>query len=247
MGLRSMLIGGRKMTRLISVHSRPAAAALSVASRVSRYPVVGKLWRELLKEFLNTNRPELHHMRGRGSRWREKYDAASPYNGGTQAGALDVSKDFRIGAPGMSPPPRPGAHAADRLRSAALSFGVSPMNVVMNLAVVSAVSLLTLPATAAEGDHGEGHDTWHGSCYSSLTRPDTKTSCCNLADCRPTEIRSAGDHYEVMKDGRWIRVLPEKIVKVAPPDGGAHICAPPSTNPVWAPDEVFCIVTPFET
>jgi len=72
---------------------------------VSRYPFVGKLWRELLKEFLDTYRPELHYMRGPGPRWREKHDAASPHSGGTQAGAQDVSKDFRIGAPGMSPLP----------------------------------------------------------------------------------------------------------------------------------------------
>jgi len=178
------------MTRLTSVHSRRVAAALGMASWVSRYPFVGKLLRELLKEFLNTYRPELHYMRGRGPRWREKHDAASPHSG-TQAGAQDASKDFRIAAPGMSPllglvRTRP----AGPLRPAALSFGVSPMNAVMNLAVVSALSLLTLPATAAEGDHGEGHHMWHGQFYSNLIRPDTKTSCCNLADCRPTEIRS---------------------------------------------------------
>jgi len=121
------------------------------------------------------------------------------------------------------------------------------MTAIVNLAIVSALSFLSLGAMAADGDHGQGHDMWHGEFYSHLTRPDTKTSCCNLADCRPTEIRSAGDHYEVKKDGRWIRVAPEKIVKVPPPDGGAHICAPPSNSPVWQPDEVFCIVMPFET
>ena len=80
------------MTRLTSVHSRPAAAALTMASWVSGYPFVGKLWCELLKEFLDTYRPELHYMRGRGPRWLEKHDAASPHSGGTQAGAKDVSK-----------------------------------------------------------------------------------------------------------------------------------------------------------
>jgi len=121
------------------------------------------------------------------------------------------------------------------------------MKVVVNLGVVSALSLVSLAAIAAEGNYGHGHDMWHAEFYSKLLRPDTRTSCCNLADCRPTEIRSAGDHYEVKKDGRWIRVPPEKIVKVAPPDGGAHICAPPSTSLVWGPDEVFCVVMPFET
>jgi hypothetical protein len=121
------------------------------------------------------------------------------------------------------------------------------MKVIMTLAALSALSFLSSPAVAAEGDHGEGHGAWHGEFYSKLLRPDTKTSCCNLADCRPTEVRSAGDHYEVRKDGRWIRVPAEKIVKVAPPDGGAHICAPPTASTPWGPDEVFCIVMPYET
>jgi hypothetical protein len=121
------------------------------------------------------------------------------------------------------------------------------MKTIMTLFMFAAVSLLCASAGAAEGDHGEGHQKWHAEFYSKLLRPDTKTSCCNLADCRPTEIRSSGDHYEVKKDGRWVRVPPEKIVKTAPPDGGAHICAPPSASPVWGPDEVFCVVMPFET
>jgi hypothetical protein len=120
------------------------------------------------------------------------------------------------------------------------------MNEDVKLAVLCALSLLAFPAEAADGDHGQGHDTWHAEFYSKLLRPDTKTSCCNLADCRPTEIRSAGDHYEVKKDGRWIGVPSEKILRVTPPDGGAHICAPPSTSSVWDRDEVFCIVMPFE-
>jgi hypothetical protein len=114
------------------------------------------------------------------------------------------------------------------------------------LALASALSLSSMPALAEPGDHGEGHDRWHAEFYSKLLRPDTKTSCCSLADCRPTEVRATGDHYEVKKDGRWIRVPPEKIVKVASPDGGAHICAPPSNSSVWKPDDVFCIVLPSE-
>ena len=55
------------MTRLTSVHSRPAAAALSMAFWVSRYPFVGKLWRELLKEFLDTYRRKALHARPRSA------------------------------------------------------------------------------------------------------------------------------------------------------------------------------------
>jgi hypothetical protein len=102
------------------------------------------------------------------------------------------------------------------------------------------------PAAAQEGHYGRGHERWHAEFYSKLLRPDTKTSCCNLADCRPTEVRTAGDHYEVLKDGRWIKVPLDKIVKITAPDGGAHICAPPSENTTWQPDDVFCIIMPLE-
>jgi len=117
----------------------------------------------------------------------------------------------------------------------------------LQLLLVALLLGLAAPATAQEGRHGQGHDKWHADFYSKLMRPDTKTSCCNLADCRPTEVRSVGDHYEVMKDGRWIRVPSDKIVKDHAPDGGAHICAPPSYGTSFEPDYVFCVVLPFET
>ena len=100
---------------------------------------------------------------------------------------------------------------------------------------------------APHGQHGNGHAQWHESFYKKLQIPGSKTSCCNLTDCRPTQIRTNGDHYEIMKDGRWIRVDPGKIVKVTAPDGGAHICAPDTTNVRFDPDYVFCIVMPLET
>src|SRR5438874_13594761 len=121
------------------------------------------------------------------------------------------------------------------------------MAAMARIVLCAAVLASPLAATAEEGDHGRGHDAWHAEFYSKLMRPDTKTSCCNLADCRPTEIRSSNDHYEVKKDGRWIRVPPDKIVKVVAPDGGAHICAPPSESTSWDPDYVFCIIMPMET
>ena len=98
-----------------------------------------------------------------------------------------------------------------------------------------------------DGVHGHGHARWHETFYKDLKIPGSKTSCCNLADCRPTKIRANGDHYEVMKDGRWIKVQTEKIVKTTAPDGGAHICAPESTSGRFDPDYVFCIVMPLES
>jgi hypothetical protein len=41
--------------------------------------------------------------------------------------------------------------------------------------------------------HGPRHDHWHEGFYSKLIRKDTKTSCCNLADCRPTSVRMVAD------------------------------------------------------
>jgi len=122
-----------------------------------------------------------------------------------------------------------------------------PTQILGRLVVLGVVLSFSVPAATQEGHHGYGHDKWHAEFYSKLMRPDTKTSCCDLADCRPTEIRSSNDHYEVKKDGRWIRVPTDKIVKVVAPDGGAHICAPPSESTSWDPDYVFCIIMPMET
>ena len=47
-----------------------------------------------------------------------------------------------------------------------------------------------------------------------------------LADCRPTQSRMVGDHYEVKVDGVWTPVPNDKINNVIAPDGGAHVCAP---------------------
>jgi hypothetical protein len=62
----------------------------------------------------------------------------------------------------------------------------------------SAVSVvLCVSAAAQEGYYGVGHDKWHQSFYSKLKRNDGQGSCCNLMDCRPTQSRMVGDHYEV--------------------------------------------------
>lgn len=117
--------------------------------------------------------------------------------------------------------------------------------------LISLAAILAFPAAAIaqethHGYHGAGHEKLHADFYSKLVQPGSKQSCCNLADCRPTSIRAAGDHYEIEKDGRWIRVDPSKIVKELAPDGGAHICAPESYNTRYDPDFVFCIIMPQE-
>src|SRR5499427_3953480 len=65
---------------------------------------------------------------------------------------------------------------------------------------------LCVSSAAQEGYSGAGHDKWHQGFYSKLNRNDGKGSCCNLMDCRPTQSRMVGDHYEVKVDGQWTPV-----------------------------------------
>jgi len=88
-------------------------------------------------------------------------------------------------------------------------------------------------------------DTRHEGFYSKLVRKDTKVSCCNLSDCRPTQSRMVDDHYEVMVDGAWLRVPKEAIQNVSAPDGGAHVCAPVQVGA--AKGKLYCVVLPPET
>src|SRR5262244_3149125 len=72
------------------------------------------------------------------------------------------------------------------------------------VAIIWLVSVfLSLHAVAQEGYYGVSHDQWHREFYSKLNRNDGGGTCCNLMDCRPTQSRKVGDHYEVKVDGEW--------------------------------------------
>src|SRR5215467_4826279 len=98
-------------------------------------------------------------------------------------------------------------------------------------------------AAAQEGYYGAGHDKWHQGFYSQLRRNDGGL-CCNLMDCRPTQSRIVGDHYEVKVDGVWTPVPYDKINNVVAPDGGAHVCAPRQVGPNKG--VIFCVILPSE-
>ncbi len=110
--------------------------------------------------------------------------------------------------------------------------------------------LLALPARAddthhhhdsgADGNLGQGHAAWHDAFYKKLLRPDTKTSCCNMTDCRPTSGRMVDGHYEVKVNGAWISVPQDKILPTSAPDGGYHVCAP--INFRGTSEELYCVV-----
>ena len=111
--------------------------------------------------------------------------------------------------------------------------------------VASAFSILFwVSAPAQEGYLGTGHNKWHRDFYSTLKRNDGQGSCCNLMDCRPTQSRMVGDHYEVKVDGEWMRVPSDKINNVVAPDGGAHVCAPRQVGPNKG--VLFCVILPSE-
>lgn len=118
----------------------------------------------------------------------------------------------------------------------------------MNLLVHSApmlVLLFSITAAAQEGQNGVGHAQWHDDFYWRLLRNDTRTSCCSLADCRPTQSRMIGDHYEVKVDGAWTSVPKNSILDIQAPDGGAHVCA--SKQEGSDRNVIKCVVLPPET
>ena len=114
------------------------------------------------------------------------------------------------------------------------------------IALLSGVlsGFLCVSAPAQEGYYGAGHDKWHEGFYSKLKRNDGQGSCCNLMDCRPTQSRMVGDHYEVKVDGEWMPVPKDKINNVVAPDGGAHVCAPRQEG--RNKGVLFCVILPSE-
>lgn len=110
------------------------------------------------------------------------------------------------------------------------------------VALILAVAALLAPrkARSQEGQLGHGHDHWHAEFYSRLLRPDTKTSCCNLTDCRPTSGRALGGRYQVKVNGAWVSVPVSKIIREAAPDGGFHVCAP--VNFDGTPENLYCVI-----
>jgi hypothetical protein len=63
-----------------------------------------------------------------------------------------------------------------------------------------------------------------GLWYRSLMVPNTESSCCSIADCRPVQARLAGDHWEVLTAYGWLSVPPELILRRDNPDGRPIAC-----------------------
>jgi len=109
------------------------------------------------------------------------------------------------------------------------------------------LSALVVPAKAQEHRaHPVADLPLHEKFYSSWYMPDQPTkSCCNKADCYPTEVRVQGDMIFARRreDGKWLLVPSNKVERHRDnPDGRNHICAPPPLPPTASqvPDTVYC-------
>src|SRR5260370_21386495 len=74
-------------------------------------------------------------------------------------------------------------------------------------AIISATILAALlAASPVNAAPPENADPALAPWFQSLRQPETGMSCCDIADCRPTEYRTVGDQYEVWIEDQWLPV-----------------------------------------
>src|SRR5437660_4427880 len=112
-----------KMSRLTSVHSRPSAAA-QMTCWVSRFPIVARLWRELLNELLGSCHLEFRDRDAAGRRSPDEYLATTP-SAGSEPNVGDPYSALMTVAPGI-PAPQPGTHAAGPVPPAGRTLSTKP-------------------------------------------------------------------------------------------------------------------------
>ena len=77
--------------------------------------------------------------------------------------------------------------------------------------------------------------------FRSLVQPGTSISCCSVSDCRATEYRIEGDHYEALIGEAWFAVPADKILqRTDNPTGRAVVC--------WTPQRgILCFIRATES
>jgi hypothetical protein len=131
------------------------------------------------------------------------------------------------------------------------------MNALCRFLACGALCLLGALAQAQEGGHGadarqrldaQRHhppqdQALHEMFYSKWHMPDNPSaSCCNEADCYPTEIKFVdGNIYAKRReDGKYVLVPLQKVERNRDnPDGRNHLCAPPPSA-FHPSDTVYC-------
>ena len=109
-------------------------------------------------------------------------------------------------------------------------------------AIISATILAALlAASPVNAAPPENADPALAPWFQSLRQPETGMSCCDIADCRPTEYRTVGDQYEVWIEDQWLPVPPRKILQRADnPVGRGIVC--------WTKQRgIMCFVRGTET
>jgi hypothetical protein len=101
----------------------------------------------------------------------------------------------------------------------------------------TAVARLMITAAMLLGAHPvrtappENADPALAPWFNSLRAPFTNALCCSIADCRPTDSRISGDHYEAFVGGQWRSVPPDRVLqRTDNPTGRAVVCWTPSTG-----------------
>jgi len=122
----------------------------------------------------------------------------------------------------------------------------------MWLSAIPGMPQYALAQDATSHEHGQGEAArrhppqdmaLHEKFYSTWYMPDNPTlSCCNNADCYPTDIKYVdGNIYARRReDGKYILIPPQKVEHNRDnPDGRNHLCAPPPglSN---SSDTVYC-------
>jgi hypothetical protein len=101
--------------------------------------------------------------------------------------------------------------------------------------------VFVVSTAAAQHRHPPQDEALHEKFYSTWYMPDNPTSsCCNKADCYPTEIKYVGGSVYARRreDGKYILIPPQKVERNRDnPDGRNHLCAPPPNS---SADTVFC-------
>lgn len=100
---------------------------------------------------------------------------------------------------------------------------------------------LALGTTSAVANPPPNADMSLAPWFQGLKQPGTGMSCCSIADCRQTDFRARGDHYEAMIDGQWRTIPPDKVLnRTDNPTGRAVVCYTPTLG-------IMCFIRGPET